>query len=209
MIAVIRPHWVVVSVGVVLKRRIADAKASPNDCLFRCSIGKANSRGEVGIAGLQTEVRRIGANTRDHKGVRGGIVIGKASSALGRCRGIEFPADSQIRCQLRGDLPFVAGEGEEPPLPESGEIGVEISPYLLRHIQEKAGHFVGDIGLSAGLGGIIFRERDGSARTERLVLEKIVMNSPDVGTKFDGVVANDLSPVVYAIDVGFRTYPGK
>ena len=35
------------------------------------------------------------------------------------------------------------------------------------------------------------------------------MDAPNVDTEFDGVIANNFGPVVYAIDVGFSPYPGE
>jgi len=55
--------------------------------------------------------------------------------------------------------------------------------------------------LRAWLGSIVLRECDGSTRTERLVLEQVVMNAANVDTEFDGVIADNFGPVVHAIDV--------
>ncbi len=130
LVAVIRAHRVVVRVGIVFKRRVADAEASANYSLFTGTIGQPEARRKVGIPGLQSKIGRIRTYPGDDQGISRRIIIGKASGALGGCRRIEFPAKPQIHGQLRRNLPFIAGEGEEPPLPICGEKGVDVPAHL-------------------------------------------------------------------------------
>ncbi len=94
-------------------------------------------------------------------------------------------------------------------MPVLREVGIQITAYLRGNVKKEAGHFIGDIGLSARFGSIVLDESNGSSRAESLVLEQIVMNTPHIHTELDGVITNDLSPVVYAIDVSLRADPGK
>ena len=127
LVAVVGAHRIVICVGIVLKRRIADAEPSANHCLIGGAVGKADARSEVGVPGLQTEIGRIRSQAGNDQGVRGRIVIGKASGIFGSGRRIELPAKSEVCSQLRRDLPFVSGEGEEPPGAKGGEVGIDIA----------------------------------------------------------------------------------
>ena len=74
-------------------------------------------------------------------------------------------------------------------MPVRGEIGVEIPTYLLGGIQKKAGHLIGDIRLRTWLGDIIFPERNGSARTEGLVLKQVVVDAAEIDAAVRAVIA--------------------
>ena len=89
LVAVIRPHRVVIRVGIVFKRRVADAEASANYSLFAGTIGHPEARRKVAIPGLQSKIGRIRTYPGDDQGISRRIIVGKASGALGGCRRIK------------------------------------------------------------------------------------------------------------------------
>ena len=124
---------------------------------------------------------------------------------------IQLPAETQIEGQFLRDLPLIAAEGEDPPLAVPREVGVDVAADGAGHIEQEAGHLVADIGGNAApvAGGGRLRESDGAARAVGLVLQQVVVNAPHVHAELDGVVADDLGPMVYRIDVGLAATQGS
>src|SRR5271156_934386 len=136
-------------------------------------------------------------------------VVGEAPGTLGSRRKIKFPSNADVGSQFGRNLPFVADEGEEPPVPVSREERIDIAARLGWDIKKKTGHLVGDIGCDARLvyRCIGFREGECSTGAKGLVLKQVVVDAAEIDAKFDCVGADDLGPVVHDIDVGFRANP--
>ena len=116
-------------------------------------------------------------------------------------RGVEVPAKAEVKSHFGRRLPLVACKSKEPPLPIGREEGVEIATRLARLIEQETGNVIRDIGLRTRLRGLGFGEGERAARAERLVLQKVIADSAKVNTEFDGVIADDLGPVIYEINV--------
>jgi len=215
LIAIVGADGVVVGVGVVGEWGVADAKATADDGVVSGTEGEAGARREVVVVRLEAEIGRIAADTGDDEGVGGLVVVGEAA-VLARGGGwVELPADAEIDGEARGDLPFIAGEGEDPPLAIGREVRGEIAAGEVGEIEKEAGHVIGDVGVGAysfaacvGKGcRLIFAEGVSATRTVGLTLKEIVADPAEIATELDGVIADGLGPVIDEIDVGFGANP--
>ena len=158
---------------------------------------------------VHAEVGWISADACKDEVVGGWIVVGEAAGDLGRRGWVELPANAEVDGELGADLPLVAGEGEEPPLPVCGEEGVEIAAGLAGQIEEEAGDVVGDVGLGAGCRRFGRRRRCKAPRGLKVWSCRRSSRTRRRSTpNFDGVIADDLGPVVDEVDVGFGADPG-
>src|SRR5207302_2776239 len=143
---VVRTDGIVVSVVVVRERHVADAEPSTNDGVVCDPIGEASARRPIPVSRLHTQIRGIAANTGYYEGAVGGVIVRESACVLRSGRGIELPANAEVDRQLRGYLPFVAGKGEEPPLPIGGKECVKVAACLAWHVKEEAGDVICRVG---------------------------------------------------------------
>ena len=209
LIAVVGANRVVVGVGVIHERRVADAESAAEDGVGMEPVSKSGTRSEVFVPSLHAQVGGIATNAGQNQGVVGRVVVGETTSNCRSGGRIELPAKAQIDSHLGGCLPFITGEGKDPPLAIAGEEGIEIAACLTGLLHQEAGHVIGNRRSCsiACIRGLYIREGKCASGAEGLILEQIVMNPADVSTPFEGVIAQDFGPVVDKVDIRFGADP--
>jgi hypothetical protein len=207
-ITVIGPNGVIVGVGTVLERHVADAESGTEDCVVPQPVRNSGTGREIPVSSLHAQVGRVTPHSCQHNIVGGGVVVCKSSCNY-RSRGrVEVPAQAEIDSHFRRSLPLVAGESKDPPLPVFREKRVEIASDFVWLIEKEGGNtiacsFCNGIGVR-GLCGI---KVVCSPPAISNVGQQVIVNAANVGTPFKGVVANNLGLIVDEVYVGLDSDP--
>src|SRR5205807_6384231 len=124
---------------------------------------------------------------------------------------IKLPAQPKVGLEFGCDQPSVLRKGEELPRPVIREERGQVASRLAWYVQQKAGEIVCKT-CFAGAAASVERsltvtERIDAPRAEGLFLEQGIANTPQVATKLNGVIAENLGPRIRKIDVRFRADP--
>src|SRR4029077_217405 len=96
---------------------IADAEACADNGLVSQTVGYAESRGKVLVAGVESQVHRILAVARNQQVIGRRSLFRKAAFEMRCRRGIDLPSHAEIQRQLRRNLPVVRDVREDLRLP--------------------------------------------------------------------------------------------